>query len=216
MEQNRAALPRGGPCLLALTAPGVGSLRHLEGKGRCPTSCTGRHAHHPPCMMPLHPLLCSLASLQGALEHITVNNFPIGRNVDEALRTLQVRCGPAWPGRQMALLRGTYGRGGVAAKRACEPAQARLICTELLPMGCPSVLSPLPEHSLPCGGACTRSGSPHAAGRSLLAQASLHLAARASPAGSPVRGGARRGVPGWLEAGGEDHGGRPREEPRVL
>lgn len=29
---------------------------------------------------------------QGVLEHITVNNFPIGRNVDEALRTLQARC----------------------------------------------------------------------------------------------------------------------------
>lgn len=32
-----------------------------------------------------------LCVLQGVLEHITVNNFPIGRNVDEALRTLQVR-----------------------------------------------------------------------------------------------------------------------------
>ena len=30
------------------------------------------------------------ACLQGVLEHITVNNFPIGRNVDEAMRTLQV------------------------------------------------------------------------------------------------------------------------------
>jgi alkyl hydroperoxide reductase subunit AhpC len=27
---------------------------------------------------------------QGVLEHVTINNFPIGRNVDEALRTLQV------------------------------------------------------------------------------------------------------------------------------
>ncbi|KAL4424932.1 hypothetical protein ABPG77_009661 [Micractinium sp. CCAP 211/92] len=30
-----------------------------------------------------------LINPEGALEHITVNNFPIGRNVDEALRTLQ-------------------------------------------------------------------------------------------------------------------------------
>lgn len=35
------------------------------------------------------------AFLQGVLEHITVNNFPIGRNVDEALRTLQARPAPA-------------------------------------------------------------------------------------------------------------------------
>ncbi|EFN51644.1 hypothetical protein CHLNCDRAFT_139828 [Chlorella variabilis] len=32
---------------------------------------------------------------EGVLEHITVNNFPIGRNVDEALRTLQARPAPA-------------------------------------------------------------------------------------------------------------------------
>lgn len=31
---------------------------------------------------------------QGVIEHITINNFPVGRNVDEALRTLQVG-GPA-------------------------------------------------------------------------------------------------------------------------
>jgi hypothetical protein len=38
--------------------------------------------------------------LQGKLEHITVNNFPIGRNVDEALRMLQVgsRAGTRPPG----------------------------------------------------------------------------------------------------------------------
>ncbi len=27
---------------------------------------------------------------EGVIEHITMNNFPVGRNVDEALRTLQV------------------------------------------------------------------------------------------------------------------------------
>ena len=35
-------------------------------------------------------LVCVCVCVQGVLEHITVNNFPIGRNVDEALRTLQV------------------------------------------------------------------------------------------------------------------------------
>lgn len=29
---------------------------------------------------------------QGVIEHITMNNFPIGRNVDEAKRTLQAGC----------------------------------------------------------------------------------------------------------------------------
>lgn len=42
--------------------------------------------------MPRACLLVRLsAAPQGVLEHITVNNFPIGRNVDEALRTLQAR-----------------------------------------------------------------------------------------------------------------------------
>jgi alkyl hydroperoxide reductase subunit AhpC len=27
--------------------------------------------------------------MQGVVEHITMNNFPVGRSVDEALRTLQ-------------------------------------------------------------------------------------------------------------------------------
>lgn len=38
------------------------------------------------------PPACPSSRKQGVLEHITVNNFPIGRNVDEALRTLQVKC----------------------------------------------------------------------------------------------------------------------------
>ena len=36
-------------------------------------------------------LIVFLLTVQGVLEHITVNNFPVGRNVDEALRTLQAR-----------------------------------------------------------------------------------------------------------------------------
>ena len=39
---------------------------------------------------------CRHSLLQGVLEHITVNNFPIGRNVDEALRTLQASLYGAW------------------------------------------------------------------------------------------------------------------------
>ena len=50
--------------------------------------------HRPTCSMPVNPLPKRVPQMhccapQGVLEHITVNNFPIGRNVDEALRTLQ-------------------------------------------------------------------------------------------------------------------------------
>ena len=40
----------------------------------------------------LHPRL-TVINPEGVIEHITMNNFPVGRNVDEAKRTLQVRAG---------------------------------------------------------------------------------------------------------------------------
>jgi alkyl hydroperoxide reductase subunit AhpC len=49
------------------------------------------HAHC--CGTPPQHTAPPAAHSQGVLEHITVNNFPIGRNVDEALRTLQVGVG---------------------------------------------------------------------------------------------------------------------------
>ena len=55
---------------------------------------------------------------EGVLEHITINNFPVGRNVDEALRTLQVRCQPACLTRRARPRTALWKRWGQAGTRA--------------------------------------------------------------------------------------------------
>jgi len=156
-------------------------------------------------------LIVFLLTVQGVLEHITVNNFPVGRNVDEALRTLQARWArwdgfgteamPSGVGLVVASMCRDEGLRTLQARCAC---QARWKCHESV-LAWLAALSMWQSVALASRGVVTQ-----------LHYSCLVLLCLFPGAGHTVRGGAWRGVPGGLEARRQDDGCRPREVARLL